>query len=85
MITETIEDILVNTVSDITDSINIFVGFDCKRKYKRKKRKLKKYHKNGLFEDCPIFTPMIPHFMIKTIRNRIKNRNIDVIGDVVNE
>ena len=78
MITETIEDISVNTVSDITDSINILLGFDCKRKYTRKKRKLKKYHKNGLFEDCPIVTPMIPLFMIKTIRNRINNRGVRI-------
>ena len=78
MLTETIEDILVNTVSDITDSINIIVGFDCKRKYTRKKRKLKKYHKNGFLEDCPMFSSMIPYFMFKSLRNSIKNRGVRI-------
>ena len=78
MLTETIEDILINTVSDITNSINIFVGFDCKRKYTRKNRKLKKYHKNGIIEDCPIVSPMIPYFMVKTLRNSINNIGVRI-------
>ena len=73
MLTEIIEDVLLNTIDDITDSINIFVGFDCKRKYTRKNRKLKKYHKNGIIEDCPIISPMVPYFMVKSLRNSIKN------------
>ena len=78
MITETIEDILLNKIDDITDSINIFVGFDCKRKYTRKKRKLKKYHKNGIIEDCPIISPMVPYFMVKTIRNCLNNGGVRI-------
>lgn len=68
LISDTISDILDNADEILTK----FTGFDCKRKYRN--RQFKIYHKKGIFEDCPILSPVIPSFAFKILRKRLESR-----------